>query len=165
VRQELPPGEFITFKGRYPEKGEERAVRFKLYGTDVVSNVGKGRVDPKEIERCRGDSFAVRYGDFETVKAIAEGKVPTTQRDHIDVRPQAIRALARFKHARSVAVLEKLLGDRDPEIRGLALDAVAELGKLAESVIPLVEKLAKEDPESEVRTKAARTLRSLRGQK
>ena len=50
-----------------------REVRYRLYGKDLVSNAGKGRIDPAEIKKCRGDSFAARYGNFETVAAIAEG--------------------------------------------------------------------------------------------
>jgi len=158
TRPELPDGRFLRLRGYFPKKGEKRNVRYRLYGTELVSNAGAGRVDPAEIEKCRGDSFAARFGDFRTVAAIASGKVKTTMRDHIRVRPFAVGNLARFKHPRCVMLLERLLRDKDPQIRARALSVLGSFGDLAKSARPAMKKLAKEDPEAAVRDAAQRAL-------
>jgi hypothetical protein len=157
-RPALADGEFFALRGLFPKEGEEREVRYRLYGNDVVSNVGKGRVDPAEIRACRGDSFAARFGDFETVAAIVEKKVATIKRDHLDVRAYAVARMGRFKHARCAAVLTRLLADEDATIRKNAACVLGTLGDLAEPARPTLEKLARSDPDAEVRAAAEEAL-------
>jgi len=57
----LSDGHFLELRGLSAPAGEMREVRYRLYGRDVVSNAGKGRVDPAEVRACRGDSFAARF--------------------------------------------------------------------------------------------------------
>jgi len=158
MHPELPHGHFLRLRGHYPGKGETREVRYRFYGNDLVSNVGQGRVDPAEIKKCRGDSFAAKFGDFETVAAIAEKKVATTKRDHIEVRPYAVALLGRFKHARCVKLLTRLLRDNDPTIRKNAAYVLGTLGDLAKPARPTLKKLAENDPDVAVRAAAKRAL-------
>ena len=158
MHPELPHGHFLRLHGHYPRKGETREVRYRFYGNDLVSNVGQGRVDPAEIKKCRGDSFAAKFGDFDTVAAIAGKKVATTKRDHIEVRPYAVTLLGRFKHARSVKLLTRLLRDNDPTIRKNAAHVLAILGDLAKPARPTLKKLAEDDPDVAVRAAAKKAL-------
>ncbi len=161
---ELPDGSFFALRGHYPgsdhypDGGETRKVRYRLYGKELVSNVGQGKIDPAEIKKCRGDSFAANYGSFEIVAAIAEGKVATTKRDHIEVRPHAVRCLARFKQPRCVALLTRLLGDDKAEIRKNAAYALGTLGPIAKPARPALKKLAASDPDADVRAAAKAAL-------
>jgi len=158
IEPALPDGHFWRLRGLFPAKGEKREVRFRHYGTGLVSNAGEGRIDPAEIEKCRGDSFAARFGDFATVAAIADGKVQTTKRDHIRVRPFAAYHLRRFKHARCVALLERLLREEDPQVRRNAVTSLGSLGDLAEPARPAMKRLAESDPDEGVRDAAKRAL-------
>lgn len=154
----LENGKILALRGHFPAEGEAREVRYRLWDKNIVSNVGKGHVDPAEIKACRGDSFAARFGDFETVAAIAEQKIETTKRDHIEVRPYAVGRLARFKHARCVAVLTRLLGDKDAEIRKNAAYVLGTFGELASTAHLTLEKLATSDPDKDVRAAAKEAL-------
>ena len=158
MHPELPHDHFFLLRGQYLRKGESREVRYRFYGKNLVSNAGKGRIDPAEIKRCRADSFAARYGNFETVAAIAEGKVATTKRDHIEVRPYAVALLGRFKHARCVKLLTTLLRDADPAIRKNAASVLGTLGDLAKPTRPALKKLAEADPDAAVRAAAKEAL-------
>lgn len=122
-------GHYLLLQGHFPKEGETREVRYRLYDKDLVSNVGRGLVSAAEIARCRGDSFAVRFGDFKTVAAIADGRIPAFKRDHIDVRPFAVKHLRRFKNPPCVMLLERLLRDKDEAVRRSAVSVLEELAK------------------------------------
>ena len=169
VMPELKPGHFFRFLGYYPSKGEERLVRYRTYesgpGEELVSNAGKGCVSPKLIEECRGDSMAAYRGDFETVAAIAQRRIRIVKRDHIDVLRHAVRNLGRFPHPRCVAVLQGLLLDEDAEIRKLALLVLGGFGKSARSALPLMRRLANEDPDHDVQATAEKQIARILGAK
>ena len=115
---------FIRFLGRYPKEGEEREVRYGIYSSlRLTSNVGRGRVDAAEVEKCRGDRMTVNYGAIEEVCAIARGTV-LLSKDWLNLRVHAVKRLASMKDPRAHKILAELAKDEDEAVRNAATEGL-----------------------------------------
>lgn len=153
----LAPQTFHVFRGKTAAAGRKTKVRYRLYSlVPLVSNVGEGLVDPKEIEAAKRDRMAVDFGDYAFVSraATVPGAVP------VQTRYAAIRNLKRFKEKRTVQLLAKLLAEEDPTIRLNALNVATNFGPFAKELEPLVRPLAN-DPAVGVNRAARKALTAL----
>ena len=154
----LRPGEFLRFLGYFPSEGEPRTVRYRVYSEtafvlpdespddqrfnyrnsqkvalNLVSNAGAGRTRATDIAGTQRDSWAIRYGTFATVRALALDASESALRDR-PLRPrrprrsEAVAALRRFPDKATTAVLETLLEDDDLSIRRAAIRVLAIIG-------------------------------------
>ncbi len=65
------PDEFIMVLGWLPEAGEEKEIRYKVYSeAEVISNIGKGRVDPRAIKAARYDEMSMAKADLGLIKEV-----------------------------------------------------------------------------------------------
>lgn len=108
----------------------------------------------------------VRRGGLEAVVKLGERARPAesglfallkagTDRDLV---LEAIRAV----HPTSVADLQATLADRDWKVRQMAADALARLGRTAESALPDLERLQRDDPSEDVKRACRRAVRRIR---
>jgi hypothetical protein len=62
----LEPDSFLALLGHLADHGEERDVRYRLHGgQELVSNAGRGKVDPAEVLEARYDEMAFREGGMQ----------------------------------------------------------------------------------------------------
>jgi hypothetical protein len=79
---DLRPGKYFCFLGYSPPEGEIVEVRYRRYAGDVdlVSNIGKGRVNKDIVRLAEADALAVNTGDLNFVTSIAMGAHGTVSR-------------------------------------------------------------------------------------
>lgn len=151
----LRPSEFFRFLGYFPSDGEPHTVRYRVYAEtafvlpdessnagffgarnaekiplNLVSNASAGRARAADIAGTQRDSWAIRYGTFATVRALALDASESALRDR-PLRPRrsaAVAALRRFPDKATTAVLETLLEDDDLSIRRAAIRVLAIIG-------------------------------------
>lgn len=145
-------GEFSRILGYQPARGERRSVRYRMYlneayvvddnqssdllwrqakmltkiPIEVVSNIGQGLVDFQEIKAARYDSLAIRFGDYETVKDMAIGRVKATAPEARWSRNDAIEALARFSTDSAAELVHSMV--EDDTVSESAVYSLAKLG-------------------------------------
>jgi hypothetical protein len=144
----LRPGEYFSMPGYFPSGGERRTVRYRIYNDaafvlqpdtpddfymltkqlpkmplDIVSNAGVGMVPPAAIAAARRDDLAIRYGTFNTIRAVIRGSQTSRTMD----RNSAIEQLGRFPTEESLGILRELLAEYDRETVGQATRALARM--------------------------------------
>lgn len=101
----IPPEHFILVGGWRSLQGKMQVVRYRLYGKDVVSNTGRGPIDPTEVEKAKSDLMTVAFGNIDLVKRVMFGK-PESNRLQ---RTMAVGRLGELPRDESLPVLERLL--------------------------------------------------------
>lgn len=145
-------GEFSRMLGYRPAKGELRLVRYRMYlndayvvddsqssnllwlrektltkiPIDVVSNLGHGLVNTQEIKTAQYDSLALWYGDYETVREMATGRVKATAPRARWCRNDAVEALARFATDSAADLVHSMV--EEDEVSQSAVYSLAKLG-------------------------------------
>ncbi len=100
---------FLKFVGYQPGEGKQAVIRYVIYpNREIASNIGKGVVAAKDIERAANDAMALSSGSFDFVSSVALGK--RKLKSGKDRQRNAIRALAskRFDLKKSRKVLEQV---------------------------------------------------------
>lgn len=179
----LRANEYFKFGGYYPQEGERRTVRYRLYRRDafvldddaletvgwfspkgerlaiqLVSNVGTGRVSLQTIAATRTDAMAGGFGNFATVRDIALGVAQESQRPwRQPSRREAVRALKRFPTREGLALLDTLLADSDRGIPAAAVMAIGMMGLEFEAAEMRFQELL-QDKNTELRMAAVMAL-------
>jgi hypothetical protein len=112
-------GRFLKYKARYPSKGKDAEVRYQLFNasfgdvstTELISNVGKGKVDPDQVRAASTDTMAIRTGSFDFLSKIIRREIVIEKQDHIQPREAALYALNRHKNPGTLALLKDVLAE------------------------------------------------------
>lgn len=182
--RKLGPNEYFRFPGYFPSEGPEREIRYRLFRTyalilkddtddeqqisfkhykrelqelpiEIISNSGQGRVLSSNIEAARRDTFAIPFGDFETVRDIALGVVVLDSRNM--PRAAAAQALGRFATDESLTLLRSLLSDPDRNVPPAAMRGIAKMGLEFEPAEKHYQELLRSD-DSSIRASAIYSL-------
>jgi len=72
--RDLPPGQHFKLAGYRAKKGTPASVRYACYGTvEVISNVGKGLVDPADLEAVDADGLSSRQMPYQLLRLLEPG--------------------------------------------------------------------------------------------
>lgn len=117
----LKSGKFLKYAGNYPSAGEDYSVRYKMYDSgaiegstvpiDLVSNIGRGKADPKQIKAASSDTLAIYNGSFEFLSKIVRREVVAEPQDHVEPRSAALSALRRHNGPKTLALLKDVLAE------------------------------------------------------
>jgi hypothetical protein len=160
---------FLKVLAPWSRTGEERPVRLRMYcwltehevRAPIVSNVGRGRVEPQAIEACRYDRISVARGGFELLARVAKGEAPRPKDEWMDLREIAAKRLREFPSEESVEILRALLSCEKAGVRQNAIFSLEAIGAPARKAIPDLERLAKDDPNKRIRAWAGRAAEYL----
>jgi hypothetical protein len=122
----VEPGTFLRTRGHKADRGRMMPVRYRFYNQSVemASNVGELRVDEREVELAGRDAMAPYEWPLDLIERVALGKdIVVNEVDHIDLRKEAIHALAqnRFPQGDRVRILKALRNKREKTYSDLAV--------------------------------------------
>ncbi|HYL97821.1 MAG TPA: HEAT repeat domain-containing protein [Blastocatellia bacterium] len=111
-----------------------------------------------DVSGARGEAIEAlgKIGDPQAVDAI----IAAMQGASSSVKLQAIQALALLRGPRVEGVFIRTLGDQDEQVRQAAAAGLADVG--TEAAVPALEKIADDDPNSEVRSAAVAAISRLK---
>lgn len=103
-------------------------------------------------------TFSARPHDFDALAAAGRSRYPAIRKD-------AALALATFRSrtvkARAVPILVDMLADTNADVRRLAVSSLGELGDVATSALPAIQRLHRDDKKANVRTFAAHASKAI----
>lgn len=106
---QVTPQHFVLLLGRQHEKGEEREVRYRLRQLNVVSNAGKGFIDPAQARQARYDVVSMAQADIDLVKEVLFDEIDIPEEARHDCRSMAIRRLPKLPRQEALGMLRRVL--------------------------------------------------------